>query len=130
MTRVILTLALVAVPVAGLVSAHHSFAAHYFEDQSTSIEGEVAEFAYRSPHAWVYVLVADGRGGTQRVGAEWASPDRLTRAGITKDTIKAGDHVVITGSPGRNPADFAIHLKAIERPADGWSWQPQSRGRP
>ncbi len=130
MTRVILTLALVAVLVMGVVSAHHSFAAHYFEDQSTSIEGEVAEFAYRSPHAWVYVLVKGVGGGTERVGAEWASPDRLTRAGITKDSVKAGDYVIITGSPGRNPAEFAVHLKAIERPADGWSWRPAARGRP
>ncbi len=128
MTRLILALALVTIPVTGFVAAHHSFAAHYFEDQSTSIEGDVVEFAYRSPHAWVYLTVSDGRGGQQRMSAEWASPDRLTRAGITKDTIKPGDHVIITGSPGRNPADLAIHLKAIERPSDGWSWRPaQSR---
>ena len=31
--------------------AHHSLAAYYFEDQSISIEGEVREFHYRSPHA-------------------------------------------------------------------------------
>lgn len=130
MTRLILTVTLAALPALGSLSAHHSFAAHYFEDQSTSIEGTVAEFAYRSPHAWVYLTVTDGRGGTQRYGAEWASPDRLTRAGITKDTIKAGDHVIITGSPGRNPAEPAIHLKAIERPADGWSWRPAPRSRP
>jgi Family of unknown function (DUF6152) len=130
MKRLILALALVTVPVTGLVQAHHSFAAHYFEDQSTSIEGEVAEFAYRSPHAWLYIMVADQRGGKRRVGAEWASPDRLVRAGITKDTIKPGDYVIVTGSPGRNPADFAVHLKAIERPSDGWSWRPQPRSRP
>jgi hypothetical protein len=36
------------------------------------------------------------------------------------DTLKAGDYVVITGSPGRNPADRKVHLKRIERPSDGW----------
>jgi hypothetical protein len=129
MRRWILALALVTVPSAGSVLAHHSFSAHYFEDQSTSIEGEVAEFAYRSPHAWVYVTTKGPAGAPVRVGAEWASPDRLMRAGITKDTIKPGDVVIITGSPGRNPAEFAIHLKGIERPADGWSWRQPPRRR-
>jgi uncharacterized protein DUF6152 len=127
MTRLILTVALLALPVAGVVSAHHSFPAHYFEDQSVTIKGEVAEFAYRSPHSWVYVMAPDEKGQLQRFGAEWAGTERLARMGITRDTLKAGDQVIITGSPGRNPADRALHLKAIDRPADGWSWRPAPR---
>jgi hypothetical protein len=87
-----------------------------------SIEGELVQFEYRSPHAWIHVMVRDESGETQRFSAEWASPTRLTRRGVTADTLRPGDRIVITGSPGRNPADRRIHLKSILRPADGWSW--------
>jgi hypothetical protein len=54
--------------------------------------------------------------------AEWSNPRRLTQSGVNKDTLKPGDRVVLTGSPGRNPAERKLHLKGIRRPADGWSY--------
>jgi hypothetical protein len=111
------------------VSAHHSFSAYYFEDQSVTLEGEVVEFEYRAPHAWVRFNVADGQGRAHVYGAEWANPSRLNRDGVTKDTLKPGDVVKITGSPGRKDADRVMHLKSIERLSDGWSWRGRRRGR-
>lgn len=116
----LLAMAMAAATPAG---AHHSFAADYFEDQTVSIAGEVVEFEYRNPHSWVYLMVAHADERPQRFAAEWASVGRLTRDGILKDTLKKGDRVIISGSPGRNAADRRVHLKAIERPADGWSWR-------
>jgi hypothetical protein len=120
---------LVAIILAGAAAtAHHSFATYYFEDRSVSIEGDVVEFAYSAPHAWVHLMAPDTGGVSRRFAAEWANPTRLARDGITADTLKAGDRVLITGSPGRNPGEYKIHLKAIERPADGWNWrQPRRR---
>lgn len=100
---------------------HHSFAAHYFEEQVVTVEGTVVQFDYTAPHAWVHVAIAEA-GGERRIGAEWANPNRLTRDGIGKDTLKPGDHVIVIGSPGRNAAEQRMHLKGIERPADGWRW--------
>jgi hypothetical protein len=114
--------------VTPFANAHHSFAAHYFEEQTIRIEGEVARFEYKSPHAWVYVVAKDESGQAREFSAEWANPNRLKQQGVTKDTIKPGDYVIITGSPGRNPADRAIHLKRIERPSDGWT-SGMGRGR-
>jgi hypothetical protein len=110
------------------VSAHHSFAAHYFEDQSVTVQGELAEFEYISPHAWVHVMVKESDGEVQKYSAEWNNPNRLGQLNITKDTLKAGDLVVLTGSPGRKATERKIHLKAIERPSDGWKW-PARRGQ-
>ena len=117
----LLTVALVAAIVVPAY-AHHSFAADYFEDQTTSIEGELTQFDYKNPHAWVHVTAMDAGGQTHQFAAEWANTNRLKTQGIDKDTLKPGDHVIITGSPGRKAEDHKIHLKAIERPADGWSW--------
>ena len=108
-------------------SGHHSFAAHYFEDQSVTIEGMLTGFEYRAPHAWVHLSVIEDGGTAAPYSAEWANPNRLSRDGITKETLKVGDRVVITGSPGRTASERKIHLKQIERPADGWRWAGRRR---
>jgi DNA/RNA endonuclease YhcR with UshA esterase domain len=106
-----------------LVSGHHSFAAHYFEEQSVTVKGTLVEFDYSAPHAWVHLSSDDNSGTVRRYAAEWSNPNRLSRDGITKDTLKAGDYLIVTGSPGRNPGENRIHLKGIERPVDGWRWR-------
>jgi len=112
---------------APLVSGHHSFAAHYFEEQSVTVQGTLVEFDYSAPHAWVHLTAADERSGSQRYSAEWSNPNRLSRDGITKETLKPGDVVIVTGAPGRNAGENRIHLKRIERPADGWKWGMRPR---
>ena len=64
----------------------------------------------------------------QKYGAEWANPGRLSQQGITRDTLKPGDRVILTGSPARDPNVYRLHLKRIDRPADGWKWI--GRGQP
>ena len=122
MTRTLLTLAIGTVLAAIPVSAHHSFAAYYFEDQSVSIAGNIHEFRYTSPHAVVVVNVMDQNGRMQRYEAEWAGPNRLDRQRIRKDTLKPGDYVIVTGAPGRVASEYKVHLKSIHRPSDGWQW--------
>ena len=118
----ILTAVGVMLLVATGANAHHSFPAYYFEDQTVTIEGEVVEFEFRAPHTWLHVLVADADGLKQRYSAEWANPQRLSRDGMKADHFKIGDVVRITGTPGRTASERKIHLKRIERPADGWTW--------
>lgn len=126
MTRLLsaLTVAFViGVPAYG----HHSFPAFYYEEKQITIEGVVEEFEYRAPHAWVHVSAPDDSGQMRRFSAEWANPSRLEREGITKDTLRAGDRVRVTGSPSRDAADYKLHLKQIDRPADGWRWNGPGR---
>jgi hypothetical protein len=120
--------ALLVVVLAGLVatvpaSAHHSFAATYFEDRMTSIEGNLVQFLMRNPHSFVHIEGKDAQGNTVRWAVEWAGGLQLGREGVTRDTLKAGDFVKIAGNPGRNPADHRVRMRAIERPSDGWSWK-------
>jgi hypothetical protein len=126
--RTLLTLA-IAVTLAGITaSAHHSFAAYYFENQSTTMEGEVQEFQLRSPHALLLFRARTPEGTVETYTAEWSNPRRLGESGITKDTLKPGDLVVVTGSPGRNAGERKLHLKGISRPADGWAYGTSRRG--
>jgi len=129
MIRVLTALGL-ALFVAAVADAHHSFPAYYFEDQTVTIDGTVVEFDFRAPHTWLHVQARDADGQLQRFSAEWANPQRLRRDGITADHLKSGEAVRITGSPGRIASERKIHLKRIERSSDGWAWGGAGRGRP
>ena len=112
------------------VSGHHSFAGAYYESDSVTLDGDVVEFVYRAPHAWLYVTAADPQGRSQRYGAEWASPSRLERDGVAKDTFQAGDQVSVTGAPGRNESAHQLHLKKVTRFSRGrWNWEGQQGPR-
>lgn len=127
MRGTLFALAVAAIVAAADAEAHHSFAAYYHESESTSIEGQVQEFQFRSPHAILLVAARTPEGRIETYAAEWGNPRRLGNQGITKDTLKPGDVVVVTGSPGRTPSEYKIHLKGIHRPADGWSWGGRRR---
>ena len=111
-----------ALAAGGRMSAHHSFAATYFEDKTQTIEGELVQFLFRNPHSFVHVTAPDEKGIMQRWAVEWGAGGQLNRSGVTKDSLRTGDHVIITGNPGRNPDDHRLRLKTITRPSDGWKW--------
>jgi len=102
--------------------AHHSFAATYFEDQRVTIEGNLVQFLYRNPHSFVHVEVKDKSGETVRWAVEWGAGGQLGRQGVTRETLKPGDHVIIVGNPGRNPDDHRLRMVNVTRPSDGWKW--------
>jgi hypothetical protein len=108
-------------------SAHHSFAPYYFEEQSVTIEGILVSVELKAPHSFIYLMARDKSGAEQRFSGEWASPVRLERNGITKDTLSVGDRLIVTGSPGRVETEFKIHVKRLERPADGLRWGTRNR---
>jgi hypothetical protein len=103
-------------------SAHHSFAATYFEDKTEKIEGNLVQFLFRNPHSFVQVEAEDEHGVMQRWAVEWGAGGQLGRQGVTRDTLKPGDHVIIVGNPGRNPEDHRMRMVNITRPSDGWKW--------
>jgi len=106
--------------------AHHSFAATYFEDKRVTIEGELVQFVYRNPHSFVHVEAKDPKSGeTLRWAVEWGAGGQLGRQGVTRETLKPGDHVIVVGNPGRNDDDHRLRMVNITRPADGWKWGGQ-----
>ncbi len=119
-----LALVLVAAAVVAGVRAyaHHSFAATYL-DMSVTIEGDLVQFMFRNPHSFVHLMAPDKDGQVYRWAVEWSAGGLLNRQGVTRDSLRAGDHVIITGNPGRNPADHRVRMTSIYRPKDGWGWK-------
>jgi hypothetical protein len=124
MKRGLLVAVLVGVGLAGSVRlmAHHSFAATYFEDKTQTVEGDLVQFVFRNPHSFVHLEAPDEKGEMQRWAVEWGSGMQLSTQGLTATTLRAGDHVVVVGSPGRNPEDHRLRMKSITRPKDGFKW--------
>ena len=104
-------------------SAHHSISGEYFTSQRSTVEGDVMQFAYQNPHSSVQIRSKDPNTGAAVMwDAEWNSPARLRRDHVTAETLKPGDHVIITGQPGRNSGEHRLHVLSITRPADNWKW--------
>ena len=112
--------------IAGMtVRAHHSFAATYDESKTAMIEGKLVQFLFRNPHSFVHVMAPDEKGQEQRWAVEWGGAGQLAGQGVTRETLKPGDVVVITGNPGRNAADHRIRMVTLRRPSDGFGWGTQ-----
>jgi hypothetical protein len=114
----LILLAGIALACAAQLYAHHSFTATYHEDQTTRIEGKMVQFQFRNPHSFVQVLDAKGI----RWSVEWGGAGQLGGQGVTRETLKVGDHVVITGNPGRTPSDHRVRMLTLYRPADRFGW--------
>jgi hypothetical protein len=123
MRRELLALALTAgLILGGRANAHHSVAATYITDKKMTIEGNVIEFMYANPHSFVKVEALDDKGHVQNWAVEWGGVLRLSRDGVLRDSLKPGDHVIVSGNPGRNLAEHRIRVHKISRPSDDWRW--------
>lgn len=107
---------------AATMEAHHSFAATYLEGQTQTIEGKVVQFLFRNPHSFLHVEAPDDKGTMQVWNIEWGAGGALGRQGVTRDTLKPGDRVIVTGQPSRVPEERRLRLVSLTRPADGWKW--------
>lgn len=97
----ILILGAVAACVAAPAVAHHSFAMFDTQGPKTRLEGVVHEFQWTNPHAFIEIDVTEN-GETKRWAVELNSPNNLTRQGWNRNTVTAGENVVIEVSPLRD----------------------------
>lgn len=119
-TLAVLVIALVASATPG--RAHHSFAATYDETRTVKIEGRLVQFLFRNPHSFVHVMAPDENGQEQRWAVEWGGAGQLVGQGVTRESLKPGDIVVVTGNPARNAAEHRIRMATLRRPSDGFGW--------
>jgi hypothetical protein len=95
----------------------------YDETQEVRIEGGGAQFLFRNPHSLVHVSAKAEDGAVHRWAIEWAGIGTLSGEGVTRESLRIGDHVIVVSSPGRRRADYRLRLLSIERPLDGWRWK-------
>jgi hypothetical protein len=78
--------------------AHHAFAAEFDEKKPVKFtDATVTKVQLINPHSWIYVDVKMPDGSTENWAIEAGSPNVLLRRGITKNTLKAGDKILVDG---------------------------------
>jgi len=96
-----LGLATTAIILAGnLASAHHGRAAYGQEE--VTLAATVTEFKFINPHVQVYFDVTGEDGELQHWQGEMTAPNKMARGGWTKQTLKPGDEITISGRQARN----------------------------
>ena len=102
--------------------AHHSFAAVYQTGESVTVEGKVVQFLFRNPHSVLHVVTENEDGTTTRWAIEWQGATQLGANGMSAQTLRPGDPVVVTGTPGRVEEEHRMLLSTITRTTDGFGW--------
>ncbi len=86
-------------------SGHHGSNVDYDLTQSITLSGTVTEFQFVNPHTQILFEVTGEDGPVVAWLAGMSSSLGLGQnEGWTRETIKPGDEIIITGSPARNDA--------------------------
>lgn len=119
-------LVVLIVATAGILNvplrAHHSYGASYLENQTVTIEGQLVQLLFRNPHSFVHLIVREKDGTIVRYAVEWGGALQLDGQGVSRDKLKIGDRLIISGNPGRNRKDHLLRMLTLHRPKDGFGW--------
>jgi hypothetical protein len=88
-------------------AAHHSFSAEYDETKPVSVTGIVKKVEWQNPHIWFYVDVKDQSGKVTTWGFSGGPPGMLQRRGITREVLKVGDVIKVTGFRAKDGSNNA-----------------------
>lgn len=109
---------LVGVALTGVsLGAHHSWNTVFSEDKPLVLRGTLAKIEFVNPHAWMWLDVQGADGTAAKWGIEGGPPNGLLRNGITKDSLKIGEALVVRGYGSRDGSNLVAGVK-YER-ADG-----------
>lgn len=97
--------ALVALAAMGVpLFAHHGTGVAYETDKTITLKGTVTEWIWSNPHCAILFDVTDADGQVTHWGAELSNPHQLSLAGFSKDVLKPGDKITVTGNPAKSGA--------------------------
>jgi hypothetical protein len=88
------------------VFAHHSGAAEFDATKKLDLTGVVTKVEWTNPHAHFYIDVTDASGKVTNWNFELASPNVLIRNGWSRNSVKQGDKVSVTGSQAKDNSNL------------------------
>lgn len=89
--------------------AHHA-SRQVYEVKTIMLMGVVTDYEWANPHSVLSIAVKDEKGRVEEWHAEILPPSEMLRAGWTKESLKPGDEVTLTGRPGK----YAQHILWLE----------------
>ena len=77
--------------------AHHAFSAEFDQSKPVKMSGEITKLEWTNPHAWIHIAVKEPDGKVVAWRFEMGAPNALLRAGWSREDIKPGTQVTISG---------------------------------
>jgi hypothetical protein len=96
------------------IFAHHSFSAEYDGTKTVELKGTVTKVEWMNPHARFYVDVKD-EASPKAVNWEFelGSPNGLMRSGWTRNSLKEGDVVQVSGSRAKDGSNL-VNARSVK----------------
>jgi hypothetical protein len=104
------------------MNAHHSLSGSYDTSREITVEGVITQFQFVNPHPFVTISVEARNGEKQLWRLEMDNRSELTQIGMNSGTLKPGDRVVVSGSPGHSDAR-TVYIRRLDRPVDGLRYE-------
>jgi hypothetical protein len=104
--------------VSAPLAAHHGTAAYDTKNMVT-VKATMTDFKFINPHVQLFFDVKNEKGETESWQGELTAPNKLSRAGWTKHTLKPGDSVTVSGYMSKDGA-HSIWIRTLIGP-DGQS---------
>jgi hypothetical protein len=95
--------------------AHHGTGVAYETQKVLTLKGTVTEWIWSNPHCGILFDVTDDKGNVVHLGAELGNPHAMSGAGFSRDALKPGDKITITGHPSKSGAP-RLTLKSVTLP--------------
>ena len=81
----------------GTLLAHHAFSAEFDANAPVTLKGPITKIEWINPHAWIHMENKAKDGKTEEWMVEGGTPNTLQRNGITRESIKVGTIIVVSG---------------------------------
>ena len=107
--RIIAVFAGVMVMLSAMTAgAHHSWNTVFSEDMPLVLRGTISKVELVNPHAWIWIEVKAADGAIAKWGVEGGPPNGLIRNGITKDSLKIGEELIVHGYGARDESSNQV----------------------
>jgi hypothetical protein len=97
------------------ILAHHSMSI-YDMSQTITLKATVENFDWSNPHVQIHFDVKDDKGNVEKWLAECPGPNRLSKTGWNKDSLKPQEEITITGNPTKDGSK-SIRLGKVVLPS-------------
>ncbi|PYS20012.1 MAG: hypothetical protein DMG11_30745 [Acidobacteria bacterium] len=87
--------------------AHHAYTAEFDATRPIKLSGVLTKVEWSNPHIWLYLDVKDDKGNVTNWGFSASPPGMLQRRGITKNTLKVGEVLTISGHRAKDGSNNA-----------------------
>jgi hypothetical protein len=87
--------------------AHHAYTAEFDTSKPVKLTGVLTRVEWTNPHIWLYLDVRDENGRVTNWGFSASPPGMLQRRGITRNQLKLGEVLTITGHRAKDGSNNA-----------------------